>query len=236
MTANNKKLKKYLELFELEQNYSIDDLKTARKDLLHAWHPDKHSHSERAIEKAKNKTFEINKGYDYLKDLLEKGYVDEALTDQNENEIDNDFDEWVDEKIDEVIKKNTSSFSNSDYWLQDEALAILIFLGFFFFTSIIISNLLLHNFSIFIIILGIIGVPFGIFLFLAVSEHTIFFDWLNRHFEKIGLKGFFIISIFITSIMVFYVKPVVENYLKKHPLSLKVIYHLLKLVADLLIK
>jgi len=44
--SNNKKFKKYLDLFELKQNYSIDDLKTARRDLLHAWHPDKHSHSE----------------------------------------------------------------------------------------------------------------------------------------------------------------------------------------------
>jgi|TARA_B100000315_G_scaffold253500_1_gene292388 curved DNA-binding protein CbpA len=71
---NSKNIEKYLNLFEIPKDYTKDDLKNAWKDLLHAWHPDKHNQNERARKKATQKTKEINNGYQYLKDRLNKGY------------------------------------------------------------------------------------------------------------------------------------------------------------------
>jgi hypothetical protein len=63
----------YLELFDLPDSFTEDQLKQAYRDLVQVWHPDKHSHNERLRKKADEKTKEINEAYHLLQSLLING-------------------------------------------------------------------------------------------------------------------------------------------------------------------
>ncbi len=70
---NTNDTKKYIKLFDLTDQFTKKELKDAYRDLAQIWHPDKH-HAEntKLKKKAENKFKEINEGYEYLKELLEK--------------------------------------------------------------------------------------------------------------------------------------------------------------------
>ena len=63
----------YLELFDLPDSFTEDQLKQAYHDLVQVWHPDKHSHNERLRKKADDKMKEINQAYQVLQSVLING-------------------------------------------------------------------------------------------------------------------------------------------------------------------
>lgn len=69
--GDSEKLKRMRDLFNLEADYTLTQLKEAYRDLAHVWHPDKHQHNERLRKKANDKLIEINQGYKFLKVYLE---------------------------------------------------------------------------------------------------------------------------------------------------------------------
>ena len=59
-----------LKILELKPGASIDEIKTARVELLQVWHPDKFASNPKLSEKAKEKTLKINEAFNILvKDL-----------------------------------------------------------------------------------------------------------------------------------------------------------------------
>lgn len=63
---------KYLVLFGLGPQYGAAELKEAYRVLSKVWHPDRFARNEKLREKAEDKTKEINQGYRYLSDQLQK--------------------------------------------------------------------------------------------------------------------------------------------------------------------
>lgn len=61
----------YLSHLELKPGVSIDEIKTAYRDLCHVWHPDKHHHSDRLRDKATKKLQQINQAYEWLSQNIE---------------------------------------------------------------------------------------------------------------------------------------------------------------------
>ena len=55
-----------LKTLELKPGASIDEIKTARLEMLQVWHPDKFASNPKLAEKAKEKTLEINAAFDLL--------------------------------------------------------------------------------------------------------------------------------------------------------------------------
>ena len=60
-----------LALFELSWDCSIDDLKSAYRELLLVWHPDRHQSNARLRDRADRKTQEINRSHELLKDWVQ---------------------------------------------------------------------------------------------------------------------------------------------------------------------
>jgi len=69
---NYSELERDLILFELNEDYSLDDLKSAYKLLAKVWHPDRFQHDEELSKQASEKLAEINNAYKNLKDFLDK--------------------------------------------------------------------------------------------------------------------------------------------------------------------
>lgn len=61
---------KLLELFDLNRDFSEEDLRAAYKDLVQVWHPDKYAHNERLKVRAENKIKELNEAYSSLRKIL----------------------------------------------------------------------------------------------------------------------------------------------------------------------
>ncbi|HKQ51991.1 MAG TPA: J domain-containing protein, partial [Pyrinomonadaceae bacterium] len=59
-------LEKYYELLGVRPGASIQELKTAHRDLAKVWHPDRFAHDPRLQQKAQEKLKEINEAYDQL--------------------------------------------------------------------------------------------------------------------------------------------------------------------------
>ena len=67
---NRNDLAHLLELFQLNKDFTQDDLKTAYRDLVQVWHPDKFTQNERLKERAEKKIIEINEANVVLRDYL----------------------------------------------------------------------------------------------------------------------------------------------------------------------
>lgn len=59
-----------MELFDLDRDFSDEDLRVAYKDLVQVWHPDKYAHNERLKIRAENKIKELNEAYTSLRKIL----------------------------------------------------------------------------------------------------------------------------------------------------------------------
>jgi hypothetical protein len=59
-------LNKYYELLGVRPGASIQELKTAHRDMAKVWHPDRFAHDPRLQQKAQEKLKEINEAYDQL--------------------------------------------------------------------------------------------------------------------------------------------------------------------------
>jgi hypothetical protein len=62
----NDALIKYYELLGVAPGVSMQELKTAHRDLAKVWHPDRFAHDPRLQQKAQEKLKEINEAYDQL--------------------------------------------------------------------------------------------------------------------------------------------------------------------------
>jgi hypothetical protein len=62
----NDELIKYYELLGVAPGASMQELKTAHRDLAKVWHPDRFAHDPRLQQKAQEKLKEINEAYDQL--------------------------------------------------------------------------------------------------------------------------------------------------------------------------
>lgn len=62
----NDDLIKYYELLGVAPGVSVQELKTAHRDLAKVWHPDRFAHDPRLQQKAQEKLKEINEAYDQL--------------------------------------------------------------------------------------------------------------------------------------------------------------------------
>ncbi len=80
--------KRYLEIFGLPPDTSLDDLNQAYRDLVNIWHPDRFSHNPRLRKKAEEKLKELNRAYEALKPLLssEPGIKKDARKESYERE------------------------------------------------------------------------------------------------------------------------------------------------------
>lgn len=67
---SDRKIGRYLDLFDLSRDFSDEELKAAYKDLVQVWHPDRHSNNERLRVRAESKIKLINEAYDTLGELL----------------------------------------------------------------------------------------------------------------------------------------------------------------------
>ncbi|OGE18951.1 MAG: hypothetical protein A3J42_09675 [Candidatus Dadabacteria bacterium RIFCSPHIGHO2_12_FULL_53_21] len=67
---SDRKIGRFLDLFDLSRNFSDEELKTAYRDLVQVWHPDKYSNNERLKIRAKSKIKLINEAYNTLGELL----------------------------------------------------------------------------------------------------------------------------------------------------------------------
>jgi nucleotide-binding universal stress UspA family protein len=67
---SDRKIERFLDLFDLESNFSDEELKIAYKDLVQVWHPDKYSNNERLKSRAETKIRLINEAYGTLSGLL----------------------------------------------------------------------------------------------------------------------------------------------------------------------
>ncbi|MEQ9618581.1 MAG: universal stress protein [Deltaproteobacteria bacterium] len=61
---------KLLELFDLDRDFTDEELRVAYKDLVQVWHPDKYAHNERLKTRAENKIKELNEAYTTLRKVL----------------------------------------------------------------------------------------------------------------------------------------------------------------------
>ncbi|HWT00630.1 MAG TPA: DnaJ domain-containing protein [Pyrinomonadaceae bacterium] len=59
-------LNKYYELLGVRPGASVQELKTAHRDMAKVWHPDRFAHDPRLQQKAQEKLKEINEAYDQL--------------------------------------------------------------------------------------------------------------------------------------------------------------------------
>ena len=62
----NDELSRYYELLGVTPGVSIQELKTAHRDLAKVWHPDRFAHDPRLQQKAQEKLKEINEAFDLL--------------------------------------------------------------------------------------------------------------------------------------------------------------------------
>ncbi|MEW6143704.1 MAG: universal stress protein [Thermodesulfobacteriota bacterium] len=72
---DDRKIGRFLELFDLGRNFTDEELKAAYRDLVQVWHPDKYSNSERLRIRAESKIKLINEAYGTLEEILRRKEV-----------------------------------------------------------------------------------------------------------------------------------------------------------------
>lgn len=68
----DRKIGRFLDLFDLGRNFSDEELRAAYKDLVQVWHPDRYSNNERLRVRAESKIKLINEAYDTLGEILSR--------------------------------------------------------------------------------------------------------------------------------------------------------------------
>lgn len=68
----DRKIGRFLELFDLGRNYTDEELRAAYKDLVQVWHPDKYTNNERLRVRAESKIKFINEAYAALGETLRR--------------------------------------------------------------------------------------------------------------------------------------------------------------------
>lgn len=61
-----------LQLLDLDQTASIEEVRQAYKDLVMVWHPDRFCHNPRLQRKAEDKLKQFNQAYDHLRQWYER--------------------------------------------------------------------------------------------------------------------------------------------------------------------
>jgi nucleotide-binding universal stress UspA family protein len=69
---DDRKIGRFLDLFDLSRNFSDEELKAAYRDLVQVWHPDKYSNNERLRIRAESKIRLINEAYGTLEEILRR--------------------------------------------------------------------------------------------------------------------------------------------------------------------
>jgi nucleotide-binding universal stress UspA family protein len=72
---DDRKIGRFLDLFDLDRNFSDEELRAAYRDLVQVWHPDKYSGNERLRIRAESKIRLINEAYGTLGDILRRKEV-----------------------------------------------------------------------------------------------------------------------------------------------------------------
>lgn len=67
---NKNELADLLNLFELDRDFTSEDLKISYRDLVQIWHPDRFAQNDRLKQRAQKKLIEINEAKIILKDYL----------------------------------------------------------------------------------------------------------------------------------------------------------------------
>jgi len=67
---NTNDLARFLNLFELNRDFTSEELKVAYKDLVQIWHPDRFAQNDRLKQRAEKKLTEINEANKILRDYL----------------------------------------------------------------------------------------------------------------------------------------------------------------------
>ena len=75
------KYQEYLEIMNLNQNYSINELKNNYKTLIKKYHPDKYEGNE-LRELAEEKLKKVNEAYSFLKERLENSYSNQSMQEE----------------------------------------------------------------------------------------------------------------------------------------------------------
>lgn len=68
----DRKIGRFLELFDLGRDFSDEELREAYKDLVQVWHPDKYSNNERLRVRAESKIKLINEAHAALREILRR--------------------------------------------------------------------------------------------------------------------------------------------------------------------
>lgn len=102
------KYQEYLEKLKLSEGASLEDIKSARRELIKIWHPDKYVNNENLQRRATKKTQEINEAYEYLIKNYKNEY--EENIDETEEETDIEFPQ------NEVFKQNYYT----DFKIEDD--------------------------------------------------------------------------------------------------------------------
>ena len=120
-------IKKMLDLFNLPNTFTEDELHQAYRDLAQVWHPDKHTKNPRLQKKAEAKLKEINNHYTYLKKLIVDGESSiEAKQNSSEESQETNQNDKHESK---TIKKRT--LKKSQFYI----FSFLIIIGILFFTN-----------------------------------------------------------------------------------------------------
>lgn len=96
-----------LKILELKRGASIDEIKTARLEMLQVWHPDKYVSNPKLAEKAKEKTLIINEAF---KILVQEFKLKEQNQKSTENSVSNDYQK----ERERFSKKQIARFRYSD--------------------------------------------------------------------------------------------------------------------------
>ena len=80
-------MKKYFDIFELDESALIAELEQAYKELSHAWRPENFQNFPRHRRKAELKLQEINEAYTQLKSYLAARPQPEALPQQTDQDL-----------------------------------------------------------------------------------------------------------------------------------------------------
>lgn len=103
----------YLNILELSENASLEDIKNSYRGLVRIWHPDKFESNENIKKRVTEKVKKLNEAYDYLrKNYTEDFFTGEYKFNENSEEL---------EKNENFSKNKTSQQSYcTDFKIEDD--------------------------------------------------------------------------------------------------------------------
>ena len=82
-------IERFYEIFGLKPGASEEDVKSAYRDLVQVWHPDRFTHNQSLQKKAEEKLKEINKAYEAVKTHIANSSMDVAQSGANKSTYEN---------------------------------------------------------------------------------------------------------------------------------------------------